>query len=63
MKIVYKICEDISYAKIIHVDYCCDKMRLLINPKYITLKLLNNMVEKCPQCGAKIEMIKLRGKG
>ena len=60
MKIRYKICKDISYAKIINADYCCDKMRALINPKYITLELLNNMVEKCPQCGEKIELIEVK---
>ena len=57
MRIKYKICEDISYAKIISVDYCCDKMKAMINPKYITLELLNNMVKKCPQCGEKVELL------
>jgi len=56
MAIKYKVCEDISYAKIISIDYCCDEMKAKINPKYITLELLNNMVKKCPFCGEKVEL-------
>lgn len=59
MKIAYKRCRDISYVKIIHADYCCDEMKARINPKYITEELLDNMVEKCPQCGELIELINL----
>ncbi len=57
MKIVYETDKyNSSYRKIFHIDYCCDKTKALINPKYITEALISNIKEKCPNCGEKIEL-------
>jgi len=54
LRIHYVVLENLSYRKISKINYCCDKAKAYINPKYITEELINNMKKKCPYCGAKI---------
>jgi len=57
MKIEYEADKyNSTYRKILNINYCCDKMKAKINPKYITEALINNIAEKCPYCGEKIEL-------
>ena len=52
MKIIYK-----KAFQIIDCEFCCDKTRekysdmVIITPEFI-----NNIVDKCPFCNAKIEL-------
>ena len=57
MKIKYESDKyNSTYRKILSINYCCNKTKAMINPKFITEELINNIVEKCPNCGEKIEL-------
>ena len=57
MKIKYEADKyNSTYRKILEINYCCDEMKAMVNPKYITEALINDITEKCPYCGARIEL-------
>ena len=59
MKIKYSKEVDIyGQHKIIECKPCCDITAILIK-EYITDKLIKSMVDKCPHCGKKIELIRI----